>query len=603
LELVNQIGGAIRVVEVVGDYAYINVGSRLVILDVSDPTQPTQVGQSDILPGVIRDIEVGNGYAYVLLETADLWLINVTQPTNPQIVGTILPDQSIRRMEIEVNTLYLSHVDNDQQTITLFDITNPSSPVPITSYISSGWWKPKGNTLYIFYPDENNLLAIWDISDPFHPQKDYIPASVAPGGYLYDVSGTRLYFYNDPTGATLQTIDISDLENPALVGQDDEFRLGSIDILALGNTLFIEGSFCDAGSCGAWVDVLDLSNPQSPEEIRTIGLGYQAYGSILANELLFAAASERLVIIPPDRSSQIGVFEATGNISQLGLTNEKLYALNVTDSVLHTFSLTNPAQPAFAGGSDTLFYNINDIFFTPETSYVATGQGLASGVIGIFDTHQIEKAAIVSTFEVEEYVNSMTNIVVDDGYGYLLIDGDLSILDVRDVANPQLITRSDEYRFGSFFLHESLIFGEPSPFHQVASSGVHVIDVQDPSMPKEVGYLRNINRVVAAMDGYAFAQGNNGLKVLELSEPANIRVINSVPHSDLIRDATITENYLVLVSNALELYDISLPTQPKFVTSFPLFDDGFHQIEVLGDNLYVSGGWKGVWVFRIVEGE
>ena len=40
LQLVEQIGGSTYAVAVQGNYAYVGVGPRLVILDISDPTHP-----------------------------------------------------------------------------------------------------------------------------------------------------------------------------------------------------------------------------------------------------------------------------------------------------------------------------------------------------------------------------------------------------------------------------------------------------------------------------------------------------------------------------------------------------------------------------------
>ena len=65
VELVGQIGGATSAVAVEGRYAYVGVGPRLVILDMADPARPTAVGQSAVLPGVIRGVAVAGSYAYV----------------------------------------------------------------------------------------------------------------------------------------------------------------------------------------------------------------------------------------------------------------------------------------------------------------------------------------------------------------------------------------------------------------------------------------------------------------------------------------------------------------------------------------------------------
>ncbi len=46
VEFIGQIGGVTYAVAVQGTYAYIGVGPRLVILDVSDPARPRMVGRT-----------------------------------------------------------------------------------------------------------------------------------------------------------------------------------------------------------------------------------------------------------------------------------------------------------------------------------------------------------------------------------------------------------------------------------------------------------------------------------------------------------------------------------------------------------------------------
>jgi hypothetical protein len=52
-EIVGQIGGSSYAVAVQGDYAYLGVGPRLVVLDISDPSDPTMLGQTDVLGDVV----------------------------------------------------------------------------------------------------------------------------------------------------------------------------------------------------------------------------------------------------------------------------------------------------------------------------------------------------------------------------------------------------------------------------------------------------------------------------------------------------------------------------------------------------------------------
>ena len=65
VEFVSHIGGETKAVFVRDDYAYIGVGPRLTVLDVSNPALPTVVGKTVPFPSVVRDVFVSGGTAYV----------------------------------------------------------------------------------------------------------------------------------------------------------------------------------------------------------------------------------------------------------------------------------------------------------------------------------------------------------------------------------------------------------------------------------------------------------------------------------------------------------------------------------------------------------
>ena len=67
-QLVGQLGGDVRSVEVQSGIAYAGVGPRLVILDVADRGNPVPLGESDILPAIVQSIALVEGYAYVSAE-------------------------------------------------------------------------------------------------------------------------------------------------------------------------------------------------------------------------------------------------------------------------------------------------------------------------------------------------------------------------------------------------------------------------------------------------------------------------------------------------------------------------------------------------------
>jgi len=87
VELVGQIGGSTYAVAVQGDYAYIGVGPRLVILDISTPRSPSVIGQTDVLPDIVQDVVVADGYAYIADGSSGLRIIDISDPAAPNEVG------------------------------------------------------------------------------------------------------------------------------------------------------------------------------------------------------------------------------------------------------------------------------------------------------------------------------------------------------------------------------------------------------------------------------------------------------------------------------------------------------------------------------------
>lgn len=88
VESVGQIGGVTYAVALRGNYAYIGVGPRLVIFDVSIRAHTTFVGQTGVLPDLVRGVAVGRKYAYVADGSSGLRIVEISDPSNPTQVGT-----------------------------------------------------------------------------------------------------------------------------------------------------------------------------------------------------------------------------------------------------------------------------------------------------------------------------------------------------------------------------------------------------------------------------------------------------------------------------------------------------------------------------------
>jgi len=123
VELVGQIGGSTKAVFVRDNYAYIGEGTRLVILDVSNPAQPKLLSKSPVLSDLVRDIFVTADYAYVANGNGGLSIINVSNPYNLTTESNFAtPD---RALHVANGHVYLATDSNDLKII---DVTNSKLP-------------------------------------------------------------------------------------------------------------------------------------------------------------------------------------------------------------------------------------------------------------------------------------------------------------------------------------------------------------------------------------------------------------------------------------------------------------------------------------------
>jgi hypothetical protein len=88
LTLIGQIGGYTGAVAVQGNLAFLGVGPRLLVFDVSNPTQPQAVGQSAVLSDVIQALAILNGHVFIVTDDNLLHILNISDTSNPQVINS-----------------------------------------------------------------------------------------------------------------------------------------------------------------------------------------------------------------------------------------------------------------------------------------------------------------------------------------------------------------------------------------------------------------------------------------------------------------------------------------------------------------------------------
>lgn len=155
-------------VEIAGDYMYLaDYEYGMVILDITNPSTPEYV--ANYATGCVH-IEVEENIAYIAGH-GSLKLVDVSNPAQPTVIGQTA-ESSITLWDPAVfnETIYLANHSGDDGELLIFDATSPSNIEIIGEFDSDG-------TFQSFYIQDSLLYAVdfevglylLDVSDPSSP--------------------------------------------------------------------------------------------------------------------------------------------------------------------------------------------------------------------------------------------------------------------------------------------------------------------------------------------------------------------------------------------------------------------------------------------------
>ena len=222
-------------VAVQGDYAYLANGEAgLVILDISDRSDPQQVGQSDT-DDIAVDVFVVGDHAFVADQENGLVIIDVSNPILPHQVGHYDTNDFARRIVVRDDLAYIGDRFEDLQIV---DVSNPANPTFV-----GNWTQEDGHVNgialsgdYAYLSTGDQGLRIIDISDPANPVEvgDYPTEGWAMLGV--NVIGHHALLGDNLNGVVI--VNVTDPSDPTLEFHYDTPDASSV-IEVLGNYAFV----------------------------------------------------------------------------------------------------------------------------------------------------------------------------------------------------------------------------------------------------------------------------------------------------------------------------------------------------------------------------
>ena len=552
VELVGQIGGGTAAVAVQSSYAYIGVGPRVEVLDVSDASNPILVGRTDVLPGSVSSIAVAGNTAYVTTGNSGLCI---------------------------------------------FDIANPESPVAIGRYDTPGQAYDvvlAGSQAYI--ADGTAGLHVVNVADPQHPTGT---GHCDTPGRAYDVAVVGGYAYVADDEAGLRIIDISDAQEPVDVGSyQTQGQAWGVDVQ--GALAYIAEPYIgfDSG-----LRIVSVADPQAPREVGFLATPWWARDVVVVGSLAYMAngdAGLRIIDVADPENPRLVAYCMTGKeASDVEVLGGIAY---VADGGLRIVNVVNPAYPISVGGFGAPG-SAWDVEVRDNTAYYASG---LDGGLEVVDVSDPDSPVAVGHWDAPQYSES---VAVQGDHAYIATrHRGLRVISIVDSANPVEVGYCDTPGAGwsvavsgtyAYFGDGPMTSGgEPIP------DSLRIISIADPVAPVEVGFLEGAFKIpwnVSIHGSHAYV-ADYDLVIIDVSDPTHPSVVSHLTTPGSAYDVAIQGAiaYVADGSEGLRLVDISDATWPREISYYdtPGIARG---VTVSGEYAYIADGEAGLHVVNVAD--
>lgn len=577
MELVGQIGGDISAVAVQGDYAYIGVGPRLVVLDVSDPAHPTMVGQSGVLPGIVLSMAVSGNYVYVISSESNLHILDVSDPTRPARVGFGFLRWLARDVAVAGGYAYVA---GGSGGLRIIDVADPAHPVEVGFYDTPE--EAHGVAVaggYAYIADGLGGLRIINVSNPANPVET---GFIRWGVTAEDVAIAGNYAYVTDSVGGVRIINVSDPVHPTQVGSFSTWRACSIAVA--GNYVYVADRW-------AGLRVVNVSDPTNPTPVGFLQMPAEKL-VVEGNYVYVTDGAQSLYVInvsDPANPDRVSVYDALGPVHKVAVARNYVYAARHTGG-LYIINSSGPDHLAPVGSFDIY---ATDMVVAGFYAYVVNGQGLH--IISISDpTHPVQ----VGSYNAPK--NVRRSITVEGNYAYIAEEWNgLRIVDISDPANPTPV--------GFWPIPAQVTDVAVAGNYAYITSGccLRIINVADPTHPTEVGFHNTGGSGIAVAGNYAYVAGLwSGLRIIKVSDPAHpvevSRVNVSMFRAD---DVEISGTYVYVADGGLyglRIINVADPYRPMEVGFYRLFDLPF-QVAVDGNYVYLANRGGGLVILRTLR--
>ena len=572
-----------------GDYAYVtNQDEGLKVVNITDPTNPNIIG-SYVTADIAQSVFVDGDYVFIAdyqgisPQYKNFLILDVTDPTNPIHLGNCTTNyvagDAARDVVVDGDTAFVA---NNQGGLSVVDVTDPSNPIRIGERDTAGTSiKLAVAGDYVYVADEANGLVVIDISNPLVPT---IAATFSTGiSSATNIVVEGNYAYVSDINNGIIVVNVTDPSTPEFVGS--WIKSDVSDACVYGDYLYVT----DINDGLSVVNITDLS---TPELIYTIAISGVVQAIDIDGYYVYLACSNggfQVVQIADVSPNLAGSVNTPGFAYDVFVSGDYAYVADGNVRGLEILNITDPYTPTSAG-----FYNLagstNDVFINGSYAYVVN---LAN--FYVIDISDPSSPTLVA-FWIGTPPGDTLGVFVSGDYAYVADgSGGLLVFDISDPSSPTLVGSYDTPNYA----RDVVVSGD---FAYVADdlSGLQILNISDPTSPTFAGSYDTPGSAddVFVSGDYAYvADAFSGLQVIDISDPTSPTLAGSYDTPSFAQDVFVSGNYAYVADDfsGLQVLDISDPTSPTLAGSYDTPDRAFG-VFVSGDYAYVADCTSGLQV-------
>lgn len=337
-----------NILRVTGNYVYAGMWGGLSVIDVSNPAQPQVVTNLNL--GGITDLQIVGNYAYAITYNSGLVILDISNPAQPAFLSS--PATVCYPQGVSVVGNYAYVVGRCGGNLAAVDISNPTNPVLVGTLAVGGLGADTiavtNNTAFI--GTWNNMVVV-DVSQPTN-----MMVVTNLNGYTVRLAGDKAYIGN---GYSLDVMDISTPTNPVQIAACNlNDYIENIDIV--GNLVYVAN----------WqngLTIVDAANAAAPAILGTYAAGAEAYGiDVMGNFAYLADAKGGLQIFDisnPMQPVPVGRYwtGSDGGAAQVKVVGNLAY-ISFNSAGLRIVDVSDPSHPLFKGACTNVYAESADVY-------------------------------------------------------------------------------------------------------------------------------------------------------------------------------------------------------------------------------------------------